>query len=66
MNQTEAILLHMESGRAITPIDALNEYGCFRLSARIMELRERGHRVIMTRVHNKDTGSCFGSYTLEA
>ena len=40
--QNRMILQHLESGKPITPMDALNLYGCFRLSARIFDLRERG------------------------
>lgn len=38
--QNRMILQHLESGKPITPLEALNLYGCFRLSARIFELRE--------------------------
>jgi hypothetical protein len=42
MTQTEMIRAHLESGRDITPIDALEQYGCFRLAARISDLRKAG------------------------
>ena len=42
MTQTEMIRAHLESGREITPIDALQQYGCFRLAARINDLRKAG------------------------
>lgn len=42
MSQAEAIRAHLESGRDLTPIDALDLYGCFRLAARIDELRADG------------------------
>lgn len=45
MTQTETILAHLQSGGSITPIDALREFGCFRLAARIKELRDSGHDV---------------------
>lgn len=45
MTQTETILAHLKNGRSITPIDALRDYGCFRLAARIKELRDSGHDV---------------------
>ena len=40
--QEQAILAHLESGLAITPLEALAKYGCFRLGARIWELKQRG------------------------
>ena len=38
--QAKVILDHLISGRPLTALDALNEYGCFRLAARIHELRK--------------------------
>ena len=42
MSQEEAIRAHLESGRDITPVEALDRFGCFRLAARIDELRQAG------------------------
>lgn len=30
------------NGEALTPLDALNRFGCFRLGARIWDLRDEG------------------------
>lgn len=46
--QTEAILAHLKSGRTITPMDALNLYGCMRLGARIFDIRHMGYDISMT------------------
>ena len=43
--QRDAILWHLERRGSITPIEALNELGCFRLAARIEELRRAGHGI---------------------
>lgn len=40
--QTDRILAHMRRGRSITPLQALNRYGCFRLASRIFDLRRAG------------------------
>ena len=45
--QTEAILAHLKSGKTITPMDALNLYGCMRLGARIFDIRAMGYNVFM-------------------
>jgi len=45
MTQTETILAHLQAGGSITPIDALRDYGCFRLAARIKDIRDEGHDV---------------------
>ena len=37
--QTAAIRAHLERGESITPLQALALYGCFRLAARIFDLR---------------------------
>lgn len=39
INQRKAIKKHLESGKTITPLTALQEYGCFRLSAVIYVLK---------------------------
>jgi len=40
--QVRLIYAHLESGKGITAIDALLNYSCFRLAARIFDLRKRG------------------------
>lgn len=35
----------LKAGRKITPVDALNEAGCFRLGARIFDLRKDGFEI---------------------
>jgi hypothetical protein len=45
MTQTEQIRAHLLSGRDITPLEALDQYGCFRLAARVSDIREEGHDI---------------------
>ena len=45
MSQSDAILEHLKAGNSITPVDALRDFGCFRLAARIDDLRQRGHDI---------------------
>lgn len=45
MTQKENIKKHLEDYGAITPIEALNLYGCFRLGARIYDLKEDGMEI---------------------
>lgn len=42
MSQTEAIKRHLLLIGPLTPIEALERYQCFRLAARIDELRREG------------------------
>lgn len=62
MSQEFAILSHLKEQKSITPIDALNQYGCFRLGARIHELKQQGHN-IQTNFICKD-GKRFAQYSL--
>jgi hypothetical protein len=45
MSQQNEILSHLKSGNSLTPIDALQQFGCFRLAARIRDLRDDGHDI---------------------
>ena len=50
MTQNEMILEHLKNHKeGITPMDALNHYGCFRLSARISDLRHEGYEIVSER-----------------
>lgn len=53
----------MEAGNGITPMDALRLCGCFRLSARIADLKKRGY-AIMTEKVKVDGGKKVMSYRL--
>lgn len=45
MTQTDRILWHLNEARTITPMEALKLYGCFRLAARISEIKDLGYEV---------------------
>lgn len=62
-SQKAAILAHLKTGRSITPIDALREYGCFRLGARIYDLKQGGHNIYREMIET-DSGKRVASYTL--
>lgn len=40
-SQTRAIEAALLEGKRISPLTALNDFGCFRLSGRIFEIREQ-------------------------
>lgn len=44
-SQTDAVLAHLKSGATLTPLEALERYGCLRLAARIENLRQCGYRI---------------------
>ena len=49
MTQEKQILEHLQKYGEITPLEALTLYGCFRLGARIWDLRHAGHNIITIR-----------------
>lgn len=57
-SQTEMILLYLQTHGAITPLDALREFGCMRLGARIWDLRKRGVPIVTT---IKESKNSFGA-----
>lgn len=62
MTQTDMILTDLRRGKRITPIDALRDYGCFRLGARIWDLRAQGLEIdcdMITIVNTKKKVACY-------
>ena len=45
MNQNDLILVALKNGARGTPLSALENFGCFRLSARIWDLRNEGYPI---------------------
>lgn len=45
MNQTEAVLAHLQKHKSITSWEAIQEYGATRLSDIIYRLRDRGYDI---------------------
>jgi Helix-turn-helix domain len=44
-SQIDQILDALKAGDILTPIDALNRFGCFRLGARIDDLKKLGYDI---------------------
>ena len=63
MSQEKQILGYLQSQGSISPLEALEEFGCFRLAARINDLRAKKHN-IKTYVA-KHNGKQFAVYRLE-
>lgn len=63
-SQNDEILAWLRSGKTITPLEALERFGCFRLGGRIYELRAAGHDIRTDTV--KQNGKQFASYRLVA
>ena len=50
LTQKQCVLAHLKKGKAITPMDALNLFGSFRLSSIIERLRNDGHKIETIRI----------------
>jgi len=44
-SQSDRIIDYLASGQSLTPLAALKRFGCFRLAARIADLKRAGHRI---------------------
>lgn len=47
-SQTNLILKHLKKGKTINPVQALTNFNCFRLAARISDLRRKGYNITTT------------------
>lgn len=64
-SQCSAILEHLKKGLSITPLEALNRFVCFRLSARIHDLRHKqGYDNIVTERVLTSSGKYVAQYRL--
>jgi len=64
-SQNAAILRYLQAGYSLTPREALDLFGCFRLGARIADLKAKGH-AIKSELVTVDGGKRVSRYTLEA
>jgi hypothetical protein len=64
LSQKERILAYLKTGKGLTVIAALREFGCFALSQRIGELRRAGHPITRATVKTI-SGKRVGYYLLD-
>lgn len=57
-SQCRMILAHLQEGKTLTPLEALNRFGCFRLSGRIFDLRAAGFNIV---TNKKEVTDKFGT-----
>ena len=62
-NQRDRILAYLKRGRSITQETARNNFGCWRLAPRILELRQAGYPIETKLAKSKD-GTRFARYYL--
>ena len=68
-SQVSLILGHLQSGKDITPLEAISLYGCYRLGAVIFKLKKEGYNIVsQIKRYVKDTGGrgSYAVYRLEA
>lgn len=64
--QIAGIEAYLRSGKALTPAEALTNFSCFRLAARVKELKDKkGMAIITTIKENPVSGNRYASYTLD-
>lgn len=69
MSQTMEILSYLQEGNTITPLEALDKFGCFRLSGRIHDLRAMEYKISTKMVYmpgRDGTRKQVAQYRLEA
>ena len=59
--QTKVIKAHLEDGKTIHPMEALISYGCFRLAARIKDLKDSG-MTIKKEMKQDENGKRYAMY----
>lgn len=45
MNQTQAVRDYLVAGNGLTSLEAIQKFGCTRLSAKIFDLRKKGYAI---------------------
>jgi hypothetical protein len=61
--QAGLILRFLQEGHRLTPLDALELFGCFRLAARVHELRREGWAIVERTVETA-SGKRIAEYSL--
>lgn len=61
MSQLSDIRDYLATGASLTPLEALTEFGCMRLGARIYDLRREGVAIVTEMVEK--AGKRYASYS---
>lgn len=63
MSQSKQIKHYLEGGNKITPLEALDKFGCFRLAAIVHKLKEQGLKIKTTMI--KEGQKTFAEYSID-
>lgn len=61
--QNQMIINYLKTGKILTPLEALDMFGCLRLSARIYDLKDKGWPIHCERKPTNN-GKIVGHYSL--
>ena len=64
MSQNKQIAAYLNKGKKLTTLDALNKFGCFRLAARIADLRNNGMSIV-TKTIKLDNNKQIAQYSIK-
>ncbi|MGI9138569.1 MAG: helix-turn-helix domain-containing protein [Sediminibacterium sp.] len=64
MSQNQQIANYLNKGKKLTPLQALEKFGCFRLAARIADLRNNGMN-ITTKTIKLENNKIVAQYSLK-
>ena len=64
MSHESQVLAHMKAHGSITGLQALKYYDCFRLAARVYDLRSKGHQIEVQKWKTR-TGKWVARYWLK-
>lgn len=63
-SQKEKVLNHLLTGADLTPIEALQKFGCYRLSSVIFRLKEEGYNIKTHKMINSENQRWYARYKL--
>jgi len=63
VSQCEDIKAHLQAGYSLTALEALQRFQCFRLAARISDLKKEGMHIDAVMVADEDTGKVYARYS---
>lgn len=67
INQKQRVLRHLKEVGPLTSLDAMKEYGIMRLTSRICELKDEGHKIrseFVSSTNRYNEPVSFSKYTL--
>lgn len=65
MSQNDMVLSYLKRGKTLTALQALNKFGCFRLAARVHDLRNSGYDIVAAD-YELPNGKRIARYSLSA